>query len=242
MPDELDQLLQGTDDQSSASPAQTEGQQTDFGKQKATEQQTEEEVEFNKLPGHTQERVRELLRRAKDAETRLAASVSYIPPAPNTLASDQQQAINTLSQFGIATDEKVDKKLAEGLNSLRWDMEQTRLSQKYVGTGGEPQYVREEVEDYIRNHPQYQGYAPEDVFRYKMFPDEFLNLELQKGSPKTKTSSIKPTKAETRQEALTPEYIEERLKQPDGQQWYENNLDEINNVVKNYTLQFKGQV
>ncbi len=51
-------MLQG-DDTAPASPAQTEGQ--------PIEQQSDEEVEFNSLSGSAQERVRELVRRAREA-------------------------------------------------------------------------------------------------------------------------------------------------------------------------------
>lgn len=236
-------MLQG-DDTPPASPAQTEGQQTDPSQvSQPLEQQTEEEVEFNRLSGSSQERIRELVRRARDAENKLGSiQPAYVPPAPNTLAPDQRQAVETLAQFGIATDDKVDRKISEGVNTIRWEMENQRLQQKYSGSNGEPQYVREEVEDYIRNHPQYQGYAAEDVFKYKMFPDEFSNLDMQRTAPtRTRTSSLRPTKQQSRQDALTPEFIEERLKASDGQQWYDDNLDEINKVVANHTMSFKGK-
>lgn len=239
MADDLDTMIQG-DDQTSATPAGNEGQQTDSNEVRPLEQQTEEEVEFNKLSGSTQDRIRELARRARDAELR-AEAPAYVPPAPNSLLPDQKQALETLSQFGVATDEKVDQKINAGLNALRWDAEQVRLEGKYSGSDGSPSYVREEVEDYIRKHPQYQGYQAEDVFKYKMFPDEFLNQEISKGSKTGSTSTLRPTRANVMQESLTPEFIEKRLQEPDGQQWYEEHLEEINKVVANHTLQFKGK-
>lgn len=237
-----DTTVQGQD-QTPGSQTETQDQQADSNQVRPLEQQAEEEVEFNNLSGSAQERVRELVRRAKDAEGR-AATTAYVPPAPQQdLALDQRQALDTLSQFGVATDEKVDRKIQENLNSLRWDMENGRLESKYDGSNGGPQYVKEEVEDYIRTHPQLMGYAPEDVFKFKMFPDEFSNLEAQqRGSNTGRSSTLRPTKANVMQEALSPEAIERRLQEPDGQQWYEEHLDEINKVVTNHTLQFKGKV
>ena len=202
------------------------------------EQQSEEEVEFSKLSGSAQERVRELVRRAKDAEERAQQAYTPPPPAPAPLAFDQKQAIETLSGFGISTDDKVDNKIAEGINQVRWELRNTNLQQKYSGENSEPKYDPSEVEDYIRTHPQYRYYDPEEVFKFKMFPDEFSNVEATK--PKPKASSLRPTKALTRQDALTPEYIEERLKAEDADTWYEANKDEINKVVYNHTQQFKG--
>ncbi len=237
--DPIDKMLQG-DDTTQGVTSQTDGQQTDSTQAtRPVEQQTDEEVEFNKLTGHTQDRFRELLRRAKEAEAKLGTQQTYVPTAPNMVTPDQEQAVETLSKFGIATDKKVDEKVSAGLNQIKWELRQANLEQKYVGQDGEPKFDREEVEDYMRSHPQYQYYDPEDVFKYKMFPDEFSGQSQQ--TTKTRTSSLRPTKAQTRQDALTPDFIEERLKQADGAEWYDAHLDEINAVVKNYTNQFKGK-
>ena len=241
MADDLDKMLDGND-APSASSAQ-DGQQGDSMQGNPIEQQPEE-VEFNKLSGGTQDRIKSIWARARAAEEALeserTARPSYVPPAPGALAPDQETAIRTLENFGIATDQKVDRKLGEVTNRILWEMEQKRLEEKYTGSNGEPQYIKDEVEDYIRKHPQYSGYAAEDVFKYKMFPEEFENMGTQK--PVKRTSSLRPTKAQVMDETLTPEYIEKRLQQPDGQQWYNDHLDEINNVVKNHTLQFKGKI
>ena len=243
MADDLDKMLDGNDNPS-VSSAQDGSQQVDSIQGNPIEQQPEE-VEFNKLSGSARDRIKAIWARAREAEEALEAERStrqtYVPPAPaSNLAPDQETAIKTLEKFGISTDSKVDQKLAQVQNQILWNFEQQRLEEKYTGENDEPQYVREEVEDYIRKHPQYAGYAAEDVFKYKMFPDEFENLKTP-GTPK-RTSTLKPTKAQVMDETLTPEYIEERLKQPDGQQWYTDHLDEINNVVKNHTLQFKGKI
>lgn len=236
--DDLDRMLQG-EDTPYASQAQTEGQQLDSTQVRPIEQQTEEEIEFNRLSGSTQDRIRELFKRAREAENKLGSvQQTYIPPAPNTVTADQRQALETLSQFGVATDDKVDAKVNGAVNQIKQELKFQNLEQKYSGRNGEPKFDREEVEDYMKSHPQYQYYDPEDVFKYKMFPDELSETQTQTAKPRT--SSLKPTKAQTRQDALTPEFIEERLKQADGDEWYEANKDEINKVVYNHTQQFKG--
>lgn len=229
--DDLDRMLQG-DDQNPASPAQTIDQGDDLQQQ---DQQSPEEVEFNNLTGSTQERIRKLARDKRELLTQLEQQKNaYIPPAPNSNFRDPQEqaAIQTLADKGIATDEKVSKYVDEKYNAIRWELEQNRLESRYSGAKGEPQYVREEVESFIQQHPQYRAYAPEDVFKSKMFPDEFLNMELQKRGVKSKqTSTMRPTKQAVAQEGMTPEYIEQRLQQPDGRQWYDDHLDEINAVL-----------
>ncbi len=238
--DPLDQMIQGGEPASN--PIENKGQQgVDEIKPLS---QTEEEVEFNKLSGSSQERFRDMFRRARTAEERnsiLEQGRAYVPPAPNTLQPDQKQALETLSQFGVATDEKVDQKLAENFNVLRWELENQRLESKYSGQNGEPKYSKDEVEDFIRTHPQYRGYAPEDVFTYKMFPDEFRNLELQNAGTKVgRSSTLRPTKVVETTSAITPDNVEEMVR-THSPQWYEEHLEEINSAIGGWTRQFNNQ-
>jgi hypothetical protein len=161
---------------------------------------------------------------------------SYVPPAPGSDFVDPQEqaALQALSAKGVATDAKVQKVVDDKFNLLRWEMRQQALSSRYTGQNGEPKYDREEVEDYIRAHPKYQGYDAEDVFRDHMFRDEFLGLELAKKGQTVNTGrsqTLRPTRTQQREEAMTPESIEARLQQPDGRQWYDEHLDEINAVL-----------
>lgn len=234
-------MLQG-DDQASASQAQND-QVNDSTQGTPVDQQTPEEVAFNSLSGNAQERFRRIIREKNEYAQRLAnlekMGGQSVPPAPNSsfTSPDERQALETLASKGIATDEKVDRKLDERLNLLRWEMEQTRLEGKYPGKkDGEPAYVREEVEEFIRAHPKYAGYSPEDVFRDYMFRDEFLNLELQRrGSRTGQTQTLRPTsRMVTQEQGLTPEYIAKRTdikEYPDAVQWQEEHREEIDKVL-----------
>ena len=150
MADDLDAMLQGNDNPS-ASSAQG-SQQGDSTQVNPIEQPTEEEVEFNKLDGKSQDRFKAIWARAREAEAKLEAErqtrVAQQPAAPG-LQPDQKTAIETLHKLGLETADSVDAKLAAVQNQLRWDNEQQKLESKYTGRNGEPQYVREEVEDYI---------------------------------------------------------------------------------------------
>lgn len=232
-----DQKLQGADDQTPASPADQGGQDDKQADQVIPlVNQTPEEVEFNNLSGNTQERVRELVKRAKDAEDRVAVAAqnTYVPPAPTTPESpDVRDAVRKLSEVGIATKDEVEQTVNEKLNAIRWENEMNRLSTTYAGSDGAPQFDRSEVEDYIRTHPQFYGYAPEDVFRFKMHsPDEFAGGE----RPQTKRApSMRPTKQQSPQNAMTVEYIAERTdvnKYPDAREWQEEHKDDIDKVLK----------
>lgn len=230
--DDLDKMLQG-DDQPVDSPAQTDGQE-DTTK---VEQQSSEEVEFNSLTGSTKERIRQLAREKRELQQRLEQQQNtYVPPAPGSNFKDPQEeaAIRTLADKGIALTSDVRKTVDESVNAMRWEFENGRLEGKWHGQEGTPSYVREEVESFIQSHPQYRTVPPEVVFKQFMFQDEFLDYEIKKRGNKTgQSTTFRPTKQAVAQEGMTPEYIENRLQQPDGRQWYDEHLDEINAVLKN---------
>lgn len=233
MVDEQVEPVQGADDQTPASPANEGGQTFEESNEQVVPlvNQSPEEVEFNSLSGNAQERVRELVRRAKEAEERVPTP-AYVPPAPMTPENpDVRDAVRKLSEVGIATKDDVNATVEQKLNQIRWENEMNRLHSSYSGDDGKPQFVREEVEDYIRTHPQYLGYAPEDVFKFKMFPDEFTGAPSQ---PTRRSPSLKPTKQQTQQNAMTVEYIAERTdinKYPDAREWQEEHKAEIDKVL-----------
>jgi len=239
MPDELDNLLQGQNDPSASdSQSQTTGQGLDFEERNASEQLTPEEIEFNSLTGSTQDRIKKLVsdKRNLSEQLDMERKRTYVPPPPvygnNQSNPEVSDAVRKLSDVGIATDEKVEKKINESLGQLRYENELLRLESKFSGDAGEPKFVRDEYEDYVSSHPQYRNYLPEDVYR-KMYDEELLNIEVQKrqGTPNKNVRTLKPARTQVQGESLTPEYIEERLKQPDGQQWYSDNVTKINAVL-----------
>lgn len=227
---------QGADDQTPASQANTGGQVDDSNQVLPLDNQAPEEVEFNSLSGSSQDRIRELVRRARDAEERannpyVAPQNFVAPPAPD---SGVQDAVRKLSEVGIATKDDVNNTIDQKLNQIRWETEMNRLSSTYGGENGEPKFARDEVEDYIRNHPQYMGYSPEDVFKDKMFKDEFLNVELSKRETTPRSRSLRPNKQIAQQDSMTVEFIAERTdpaKHTDARQWQEEHKAEIDKVL-----------
>lgn len=240
MADDIDAMLQGQTDQDPASQAQTDDQLDGGGQQQP--QPTLEEVEFNKLTGSTQDRIRRLVKDKREALQRaeqLESMTRSVPPPPPNYAStspEVQDAVRRLSDVGIATKDQVKAEINETIAGLRFENEMQRLESAYKGSKGEPQFVREEYEDYVRTHPQYSNYAPEDVFRFKMFRDEFLNMELsgRQSSFSGDVNTLRPTRTSVHKESLTPETIEEKLSTLKGsarQQWYDDHKDEINEVL-----------
>ena len=215
-----------------------QGEETPSTSQVETDQQvdtqvqpTEEEVQFNSLSGSAQDRFSEMFRRAREAENKLGQVPAYTPPT----TQNQETELKTLSNFGVTTDDKLAKTKTEILDAIK-DQD---LSTRYSGENGLPKYDPNDVADYKRRHPEYAGTPNELLFKAVMYPDEFSANTTP--VPTRKPTSLRPVKTQSRQDALTPEFIEERLKQPDGDSWYDANKDEINKVVYNHTQQFKGQ-
>src|ERR1035437_3426644 len=220
--DDLDNMLQGAEDQSPASQAQT-GDQPEV-----TPLETPEEVEWKNLKGNTQDRIRELIA-DKNAAMERANQPAYVPPAPQTNNSDVQDAVRKLDEVGLATKDFTQQAIDQKLNVIRWEGEMEKLSSKYSGQDNTPQFDRTEVEDYIRSHPQFQNYAAEDVFRFKMHDaDEFGTR------PTKRTSTLRPSRASAPEPAMTVEFIAERTdpkKYTDAAEWQEEHKLDIGKVL-----------
>lgn len=230
MADDIDVMLEGKETPAPTSQVENGSQidAPDIG------DQSEEEVEFNKLTGSTQERIRQLSRKVREAreeaETYKNASRTIPPPPPmdNEPNLDVQQAVRKLSDVGMATKDDVNAIVGQSLSALRYEQEMQRLASAYTGADNKPSFDRAEYEDFVRDNPVYANYYPEDTFKLKMFADEFSGATAEHVStPKT----LKPTKTSQQKETFTPEYIEEKLKSlpvDERKQWYSENLSEIN--------------
>lgn len=195
-----------------------------------------EEESWKRLSGPSQERFRQITRENNYLRTKLSEvdnkdnSRSTYKPEP--VIPEVAEAVRRLSDVGIATKEEVEQTVNNRLGGLVYQMELDRLSSKYDGQNGLPQFDKDEYEDYLARHPQYKNYAPEDVYS-KMYEPEILEYKLQHlNKPMSQpTPSLKPTKTQVREEPLSPDLIEQRLKEPDGAQWYERNKEKINTVL-----------
>jgi len=204
-----------------------------------------EEEAFNSLKGSTQERVRTLAKRANEA-TQLRSEVEQLrnemaglrlqrmtpQPAFNPEVND---AVSKLDSFGLATKDyvaqEIEKGVNQGLSGVVYKMELDRLEGKYNGNNGLPAFDRSEYETFIADNPKYRGYDPEDVYK-KMFEDELFEARTKTPTTPTRLSpTLRATRTRVQEETMTPEYIEQRLKQPDGREWYDKNLSKINAVI-----------
>lgn len=203
----------------------------------AVENPSEEEVEFRKLSGSAQERIRQLIRRAKEAESRAQRVETYAqqapipaPPAPVATMDDRQAAIRTLQQAGIATIDDVRQLLNEQLSGIQYVNKVSQLEKEVDGQDGRPAFSREEYEDFVKTNPQYQAYQPEDVYKI-MYQDELMDWELAQRQAKG-SSSLKPTARgmnNGQEPQWTREYVDKMIREK-GPSWYDKNQERIHQV------------
>ncbi len=207
-----------------------------------------EEAHWNSLKGQSQDRFRELSKTNAQLREELEMARRQAQYAPSYAPSYQQpsyvenpgvvEAVNKLEGFGVATkkyvDQKIDDQVNNRLSNLVYQMELERLEGKYSGNDGLPKFDRSEYQEFLQLHPEYRNYTPEDVYQ-KMYDAEILDWKVQnyssKAQPKSNSSSLRPTKTQVREEPLTPEMIDQRLREPDGKEWYDRNLSKINKVL-----------
>jgi hypothetical protein len=204
-----------------------------------------EEVAFNSLKGSTQERVRTLANRANQA-TQFQSELETLRAenetlrlrgmTPTTVNPDVQDAVSKLDNFGLATKDFVAKEIEKGVNQqlsgLFYKMEMDRLEARHNGSNDLPAFDRAEYEAYVNANPQYRGYAPEDIYN-KMFEEEIFDTKVRGLGKQTakQAPTLRATRTRVQEDAMTPEYIEKRLAQPDGRQWYAQNIDKINATI-----------
>lgn len=238
MADDIDAMLQDEEEKTrSASPAgnNTHGSES-RNPIEGDGQQTPEEIEWNSLKGSTQERIRQLILDKKKVMQDLEQRKSYVPQRTDGYVQQEnpevKEAVGKLSAVGIATDEKVEKKIDERVGQLQYQYYLDRLETKYSGDDGKPRFDRMEYEDYVSRHPEYRGYLPEDVYQ-KMYHEELLDWEMQHvGNRQQRTTKIlRSNRTNVSEEQLSPELIEQRLKEPDGPAWYEKNKEKIDVVL-----------
>lgn len=233
----------------SASPAGTTTTERSevVNPQGATDTESPEEVAFNNLKGGTQDRIKSLIRERDQAKAELERISQYQnpqsfnpTPQPQVDLSNPQvrTAVEQLSRVGVATDDKVDQKIAQSIGQLAYGFTMKDLADKYDGANGLPKFDRTEYEDYVSRNPKYQNYDPEDVYNI-MYSEEIMDAKMKTVGGRTPqpNSSLRPTRTQVREEQWTPEAIEQRLKESDGRDWYAKNVQLINKVLASQTPQ-----
>lgn len=248
----MDKILNGEQAENpTASPAETitpENQEEAVNEGAAT--LSPDETSWSNLSGNAQERFRavtrsnnELRGQINEINDRLSkiSTTSYQPTVSPNRTPEVVDAIGKLSSYGIATDEKVneivEKKLNERLGGMVYQQELDKLSSKYSGKDGLPQFDKDEYEDYVNRNPVYRNYAPEDVYK-KMYEPEIIEWHSQHKSSSRQASSqspsLRPTKTVVQQEPMTPELLEQKLNSmsdAERKDYYGKNQGMINAVL-----------
>jgi len=217
-------------------PAPTAGKGTGSGDE--DDRKSQEEIEWAQLKGSTQDRVRQLIHE-RDEARQLAntkkqdTEVPPAPPAPpsgSRLSAEQRDAIDNLRAAGVITRDDLEQVVGKMLeqNQLREDRRTLndayeKLESQFDGSDFPVKFDRTEVEDFMRKNAIYD---PLVAFK-NMYEDEWIDWKVsQNGGTKSRTSirSERPTNSSnTKGEPISAEAISERLKRPDGKQWWEKN-------------------
>lgn len=146
-------------------------------------QKSEEELEFAKLSGSTQDRIRQLIRERDDArkkaETPDKAPLQPTPTQTKTgeLTAEQRDAIKQLKEMtGMVTKDE----LQAVKDNLVVERTYASLEEKYDGSNGLPKFSREEVEDHMRRTGIYN---PEKAYK-DMYEEEFFDYRMKQASKK----------------------------------------------------------
>lgn len=206
--------------------------------------------EWQSLDGKSQERFQALANQKKEAE-RLAESERQererlareneqlrlaqtqvkvpMPPRQGEMTSEEEAAYRRLTELGVADQSYVDKKVEEKLkvieDRLYFDAIHSRLESDINSKKGMPRYNRQEVEAHMREK---QIYDPKAAYN-DLFHDEVLAYEVgQASSKKTTATQTEGTRSRiSTTEPWTRESLAERLRQPDGKEFYIKNKDKI---------------
>jgi len=165
-----------------------------------------------------------------------------IPPGGD-LTPEEQAAVNRLKQIGaFASKEDVEaeiRKITERIQAERdrevLDRLHSSLESKFSGEDGLPAYDRSEIEDHMRKKGIYD---PEAAYRDLYF-EEIVEAKSSK-QPKKEPYSEKTRSRIPSGTPWTPETLAERLRKPDGRQFYLKNADKINALYKQWETEGLG--
>lgn len=203
---------------------------------------SEEEQEWSSLKGTTQDRVRQVVQekneykaklssmeeKLKELEGKISTATTTVPPAPTVdgeLSPEQQKAIATLEKFGIVTE----KKLQAYKDSILIENTYKELEGKYSGEDGKPAFNRSAIE----KHMQSTGiYNPEKAYE-DLYKEELFDLKMKERTSGGQSYTARPSGVGGQRggEQLTAKSLAERLRKPDGRQWWEKNRNKILPVV-----------
>ncbi len=202
-------------------------------------------VDWDSLDGSSQERFQRLANAKKEAEQEVRAERSkreeterrlrelesrpqYIPMPKVDMTQDEQTAYKRLTDLGVAdrtyVQQAVEKEVAEVKNRLYINDLHQRLEREFGSDSNLPKYDRDEVEKHMTDA---QIFDPKAAYR-DLYHDEIVASEVKKLSSNKKTTTTERTKSRIgSSNPWTRESLAERLRQPDGIEFYKKNQAKI---------------
>lgn len=236
-----DPRVEGEDAETPAdSPSETITPEPSGDENESASPASPEEVAWSDLKGNTQDRIKQILRERDEEKAKRERIESFVqtqnfPQQQNTFTQNPeiQSAVAKLSEVGMATKDWAKQEINQSLGNLIYNFELGKLEERHDGSDGLPKFDKAEYQDFIQRNPKYSNYDPEDVFE-KMYSEEILDAKVKtykSGGGQSTTPSLRPTKTTVREEQWSPEWIENRMKQSDGLDWYWKNKDKVNNFL-----------
>lgn len=206
--------------------------------------------EWQSLDGKSQERFQALANQKKEAERqaekerqekeRLTKELELLRqsqvsqpriPMPQTgeMTAEEKAAYKRLTELGVADQSYVDKKVDEKVKAIEdrlyFDGLHQRLELDINSKKGMPKYDRQEVEAHMREK---QIFDPKAAYN-DLYHDEILAYEVsQSTSNKQKAVQTEGTRSRiSTTEPWTKVSLAERLRQPDGLEFFRKNKDKI---------------
>jgi hypothetical protein len=199
--------------------------------------------DWQQLDGRSQDRFKRLAQQKKELlaeKQRLEQDIERYRntvPMPNSrqtktefASEDEKLAFNRLTnELGVPTQDKVQSMIREEVENaksrLYLDNWHDRLEKDISTNKDLPSYDRAEVEDYMRS----TGIMNPKVAYEQLYRDEVIAHEAQKLNSKKK-ETVQTGRTSSRNgvtEPWTRERLQERLRQPDGLEFYRKNQEKI---------------
>lgn len=203
--------------------------------------------EWSSLDGSSQERFQTLANKKKEAERTAelerkqreklelelrSLKESQPVPMPRTqskMSQEEESAYKRLQEIGVADQVYVDKKIEEKIrvieDRLYFDSLHAGLERDIGNKKGMPKYDRSEVESHMREK---QIFDPKAAYQ-DLYHDEIVAYEVgQLTSKKQKSVQTESTKSRIgTSEPWTRQSLGERLRQPDGKEFFIKNREKI---------------
>lgn len=199
--------------------------------------------EWQTLDGRSQDRFKKLAQQKRElliekqqlqADLEAAKRSSFVPmpkaggDQPD-MSSDEKVAFNRLKELGMPDRAEVDRQIKEEVENVKSRLYVDNLHDKLESEVGRekglPGYDRVEIEDYMRKN---QIWNPKTAYN-ELYHDEIVAHEAQRLISKKKEVT-QPEKTKSRigsSQPWTRESLAERLRQPDGIEFFRKNREKI---------------